>query len=65
MTFLIASATLAGFPLLSSFFSKDTILHEAFSLPVHTGMGDCRGSARIYHSDSHRVLYLPALLQNF
>jgi NADH-quinone oxidoreductase subunit L len=32
MPFLIAAATLGGFPLLSAFFSKDTILHEAFNM---------------------------------
>jgi NADH-quinone oxidoreductase subunit L len=39
MTFLLASATLAGFPLLSAFFSKDTILHEVFTLPFTPGWG--------------------------
>lgn len=37
ITFLIATATIAGFPLLSAFFSKDTILHENFILPFAFG----------------------------
>ncbi|HDS30201.1 MAG TPA: NADH-quinone oxidoreductase subunit L [Firmicutes bacterium] len=36
-TFLIATATIAGFPMMSAFFSKDNILHEAFSLPFAFG----------------------------
>ncbi len=37
MTFLIATLTIAGFPLASAFFSKDSILHKAFVLPFASG----------------------------
>ena len=37
MTFLLATATIAGFPLLSAFFSKDSILHESFIMPFAFG----------------------------
>lgn len=37
ITFLLATATIAGFPLMSAFFSKDSILHEAFVMPFAFG----------------------------
>ncbi len=43
MTFFIATMTIAGFPLLSAFFSKDTILHEAFVLPFAFGWNKIAG----------------------
>jgi NADH-quinone oxidoreductase subunit L len=36
-TFFVATLTISGFPLLAGFFSKDSILHEAFVLPFAFG----------------------------
>jgi len=37
MAFLISTAAISGFPLMSGFFSKDRILHESFVMPFAFG----------------------------